>query len=119
VYSSKPDKLLVVVGYKAETIINIEISDLALVPTIIDEAMAAGATTIHRLSYTRSDMESYKESLISEACLDGLKKANAAAHALGVVLGAPISIEVYDAFTGREVAPVMALKAATGTLQTR
>jgi len=78
--------------------------------------MAAGATTIHRLSYTRSNMESYKESLISEACLDGLKKANAAAHALGVVLGAPVSIEVHDAFTGREVAPVMALKAATGNV---
>jgi len=112
VYSSKPDKQNVIVGYKAETTLTAEISDLPAVAGMIDAAMAAGSNAVRSLSYERADMESYKERLIRDACADAAKKASAAAGALGVRLGAPVTVDVQDSFAARESGALMMVKAA-------
>ncbi len=113
VYSSKPDKQNMIVGYAAETTLTAEISSLPMVAGMIDAAMAAGANAVRSVSYERADMESFKEQLIRDACLDAAKKASAAAGALGVRLGAPVSVDVQDSFTARESSALVMVKAAT------
>ncbi len=112
VYSSKPDKQNVIVGYRAETTLTAEISNLPSVASLVDAAMAAGSNAVRSISYERADMESFKERLIRDACADAARKARAAAEALGVKLGAPVTVDVQDSFAARESGALMMVKAA-------
>jgi len=96
VYSTRQDKQNLIIGYRAETTIKVEIADLSLVAALVDAAMNAGANAVRSLSYDRKDMQAFKAKLIQAACTDAKMKADAAAAALGVLLGAPISVDIQD-----------------------
>ncbi len=96
VYSTRQDKQNLIIGYRAETTISVEIADLSLVAALVDAAMNAGANAVRSLSYDRKDMQAFKAKLIQAACTDAKVKADAAAAALGVQLGAPISVDIQD-----------------------
>lgn len=113
VYSTRQDKQNLIIGYKAETAITVEISDLRALGGVVDTCIAAGANAIGSISYDRKDMESFKELLIRAACEDAAKKAKAAAEALGMRLGPPISIDVQDSFAERESSGMLMMKAST------
>lgn len=99
VYSTKQDIQNVVIGYRAETRINVEVSDLPSVAGLVDAAMSAGANAVRSLSFDRKDMQSFKTKLIEAACTDAKMKADAAAAALGVRIGAPVSVNIRDSFS--------------------
>lgn len=99
VYSSQQDKHNVIIGYKAETTISVEIADLPSVAALVDAAMSAGANAVRSLSYDRKDKQAFEAKLIQAACTDAKMKADAAATALGVRLGAPVSVDIEDPFS--------------------
>lgn len=113
VYSTKQDKQNVVIGYRAETRINVEVSDLPSVAGLVDAAMSAGANAVRSLSYDRKDMEAFKAQLIQAASADAKMKADAAAVALGVRVGAPVSVNIQDSFSARQTENVMMMKMAS------
>ena len=110
VYSTRQDKQNVIIGYKAETTLAVELSDLSAVAGMVDTAMNAGANAVRSLSYDRKDMQAFKSQLIQAACLDATMKAEAAASALGVELDAPISVDIQDSFLARETGNGMMAK---------
>lgn len=112
VYSTKQDKQNTIIGYRAETTLAVELSDLPSVAAVVDAAMAAGANAVRSLTYDRANMESYKEQLIRAACDDAAMKAGAAAGALGAKLGGPVSVDLQDSFAARDTANFMVMKAA-------
>ncbi len=112
VYSTRQDKQNVIIGYKAETTINMETADLSSVAALVDAAMAAGANAVRSISYERKDMQAFKAQLIQAACTDAKMKADAAAAALGARVGAPVSVDIQDSFSARQTANVMMMKAA-------
>ncbi len=113
VYSTKQDKQNVVIGYRAETRINVEVSDLPSVAGLVDAVMSAGANAVRSLSYDRKDMEAFKAQLIQAASADAKMKADAAAVALGVRVGAPVSVNIQDSFSARQTENVMMMKMAS------
>ena len=113
VYSTKQDIQNVVIGYRAETRINVEVSDLPSVAGLVDAAMSAGANAVRSLSYDRKDMEAFKAQLIQAASADAKMKADAAAVALGVRVGAPVSVNIQDSFSARQTENVMMMKMAS------
>jgi uncharacterized protein YggE len=112
VYSTRQDKQNVIIGYKAETTINMETADLSSVAALVDAAMAAGANAVRSISYERKDMQAFKAQLIQAACTDAKMKADAAAAALGARVGAPVSVDIQDSFSARQTANVMMMKTA-------
>lgn len=110
VYSTRQDKQNVIIGYKAETTLSVELSDLSAVAGMVDTAMNAGANAVRSLSYDRKDMQAFKSQLIQAACLDAKMKAEAATTALGVELDAPISVDVQDSFSARDAGNLMMAK---------
>ncbi len=111
VYSTRQDKQNLIIGYRAETTIKVEIEDLPSVAAFVDAAMSAGANAVRSLSYTRKDMQAFKTKLIQAACTDAKMKADAAAAALGVQLGAPISVDLQDSSSALGVG-ALTMKAA-------
>jgi len=121
VYSTKQDKQNVIIGYKAETTIQVEISDIPAVAGLVDLTMNAGANAVRSLNFDRKNMEAFKAQLIEAACKDAKAKAEAALRGLagdeseggaGLRLGAPISVEVQDSFSARNAGEAMMFKAA-------
>lgn len=113
VYSTRQDKQNVIIGYKAETTINVEIADLPSVAGLVDAAMSSGANAVRSISYDRKDMQAFKSQLIQAACLDAKMKADAAAAAFGARVGMPFSVDIQDSFSARETGNVMMMKAAS------
>lgn len=112
VYSTRQDKQNVIIGYRAETTINVEVADLSSVAGLVDAAMNAGANVVRSISYDRKDMQTFKVQLIQAACMDAKMKADAAAAAFGAQVGAPVSVDIQDSFSAREAGNVMMMKAA-------
>ncbi|HCX96901.1 MAG TPA: hypothetical protein DHU26_08030 [Spirochaetaceae bacterium] len=117
VYSTKQDKQNVIIGYKAETTIQVEISDIPAMAGLVDLTMNAGANAVRSLNFDRKNMEAFKAQLIEAACKDAQLKAQAALRGLagngaGLRLGAPISVDVQDSFSARNAGEAMMFKAA-------
>jgi len=58
-------------------------------------------------------MEAFKAQLIQAASADAKMKADAAAVALGVRVGAPVSVNIQDSFSARQTENVMMMKMAS------
>jgi hypothetical protein len=112
VYSTRQDKQNVIIGYKAETTIDVEVADLPSVAGLVDTAMSAGANAVRSISYDRKDMQALKTQLIQAACMDAKMKADAAATVFGARAGAPVSVDIQDSFSARETGNIMMMKAA-------
>ena len=117
VYSTKQDKQNIIIAYKAETTMQIEISDIPAVAGLVDLATNTGANAVRSLTFDRKNMEPFKTQLIEAACKDAQLKAKAALHGLtgtstSLSLGAPISVEVQDSFSPRNTSETMMFKAA-------
>jgi uncharacterized protein YggE len=99
VYSARQDKQNVIVGYRAETTINVEVENISSVAALVDASMSAGANEVLSLFYDRRDRQAFRDKLIQAACADAKLKAEAAAAALGVKVGAPVSVDIHDSFS--------------------
>ncbi len=115
VYSTEKDRENVIKGYRAETSISVEISDLESVAMIIDKAIAAGANVVRSVSYDRRDLEAFKAQLIKSACLEAGSKAEVGASALGLRLGAPIRVSIQDRFSALDTGNMVMKAAAFGS----
>jgi uncharacterized protein len=76
-----------IVGYMAQNVVSITVSDLTLVGPAIDAGFNAGANQLEGVQFgLRDDLPSRQEAL-KQAVLDGRKKAEVIAEALNVNLG--------------------------------
>ena len=115
VYSTETGKENYIEGYKAETSISVEISDLESLAMIIDKAIAAGANVVRSVSYDRRDLEAFKAQLIKSACLEASSKAEVGASALGLRLGAPIRVSIQDRFSALDTGNMVMKATAFGS----
>jgi len=114
-YSNEKGKEHIIEGYKAETSIAVEISDLSSVAMIIDKAIEAGANIVRSVYYDRRDLEAFKAQLIKSACIEASSKAEIAASALGFKLGAPIRVSVQDRFSAPDTGNMIMKASAFGS----
>jgi uncharacterized protein YggE len=70
------------VGYRSSNTITITIDQLDLTSTVLDAALAAGANTVHSISFTLKSDGPAKERALRLAVLDAANKARVAAEAL-------------------------------------
>jgi hypothetical protein len=82
-----------VVGYQASNSVSVRLNDLAKVGTVIDRAIAAGATNVDSLQLTVRDESAARQEALRGAVADAAGKASAIAAALGSELGAVIEVQ--------------------------
>ena len=70
------------VGYRSSNTITITIDKLDLTSSVLDAALAAGANTVHSISFTLKSDGPAKERALRLAVLDAANKARVAAEAL-------------------------------------
>ena len=70
------------VGYRSSNTITITIDQLDLTSSVLDAALAAGANTVHSISFTLKSDGPAKERALRLAVLDAANKARVAAEAL-------------------------------------
>ncbi|HVS16385.1 MAG TPA: SIMPL domain-containing protein [Thermoanaerobaculia bacterium] len=82
-----------VVGYRAGNSVSVRLADLAKVGTVIDRAIAAGATNVDSLELTVRDEGAAREQALRRAVTDAAGKAAAIADGLGAALGAVVEVQ--------------------------
>jgi uncharacterized protein YggE len=83
-------------GYTVQNLVEVRTTNVAGLGTLIDDAVAAGATRIYGISFESSDMEALKSQARDQAMANAQDKAQQLARNAGVGLGRPISIEESD-----------------------
>jgi uncharacterized protein YggE len=79
-------------GYLARNTIQVRLSDLARIGTVIDAALGAGATRIEGIAYQTTKADSARPVALAQAAEHAHAEASALTQALGVKLGPVISI---------------------------
>jgi uncharacterized protein YggE len=109
-------------GYTVQNLVEVRTTNVAGLGSLIDDAVAAGATRIYGISFESSDMEALKSQARDQAMANAQAKAQQLAKNANVGLGRPISIEESD--TGgvtpiqvRTAAPAGAAAAPTTPIQ--
>lgn len=105
-------------GYTVSNQVEVRTTNVAGLGTLVDDAVAAGATRIFGISFEASDVESLKNQARDQAMANAAAKAQQLARGAGVALGRPVVIEESD--TGgvnpiQAVAPRAAAAPATTT----
>ncbi|HYB91639.1 MAG TPA: SIMPL domain-containing protein [Candidatus Binataceae bacterium] len=75
-----------IVGYKAENSITVETADMAILGSLIDSAVAAGANRVNYVNFSLKDDTKARSEAIAKASRDATAQAQALAAALGVRL---------------------------------
>ncbi|ESQ79749.1 SIMPL domain-containing protein [Asticcacaulis sp. YBE204] len=75
-------------GYEANLSIEVEVRDLSVLERVYALALAASPTQVSRLNFRLEADNAVKTTLLSEAGRDALERAQGAAQALGVEVGA-------------------------------
>ena len=81
-----------IIGYQVRNQITVTLDDPQRAGSIIDTALRAGANEVQNISYFLHDNNSVQAMALSQACINANKKANAIARALGIKIGAVISV---------------------------
>jgi uncharacterized protein YggE len=89
-YSS--DKGPRVTGYQAANSVSVTVRDLASAGTLIDAALAAGATSLDGLDFRVADPSAAEDEARKDAMADAKRRAQTIAGAAGVKLGAVVSV---------------------------
>lgn len=106
-------------GYQVQNIVSARDTNVQNLGTLVDHAVAAGATRIMGIQFQASDPSSLKAQARDAAMKDAQAKGQQLATDAGVSLGAPVLVEESD--TGgvtpisRQAAPAAALGAAPTT----
>jgi len=82
-----------IIGYQVRNQITVTLNDTKSAGSIIDTALKAGANEVQNISYFLSDRSSVEAAALNQACVNANKKANAIARALGIKIGAIISVK--------------------------
>ncbi len=102
---SGEEKAPEIIGYQVRNQITVTLNDTKNAGSIIDTALKAGANEVQNISYFLSDSSSVQAMALSQACINANKKANAIARALGLKIGAIISVKESSPTT--EIYPVV------------
>ncbi len=86
--------------YRAENMIRIVVRDVDQVQEIIDVALEAGATNLYGLNFGLEDPAGLEQEARLDAIADARDRAEKLAEALGLELGAPISVSESPGFEG-------------------
>lgn len=92
-YEKSPAEL---VGYTMRSTLQVTVRDIEAVGAVITDAIAAGATSTHGLSFTVSDSSGAYQDALRAAVADAAGKAEAMADAMGLELN-PIPLSVSEA----------------------
>ncbi len=101
----------VISGYSAVNTVEVTIDDLSEIGKLIDVAVQSGANQIQRLEFTLKDEKPARADALRQASLEARSNAEAMAAALGLKLGAIVSLEQGAAENNRPV-PIMAARTA-------
>ncbi len=102
-----------VTGYQAANSVSVTVRDLALAGTLIDAALAAGATSLDGLDFRVADPSAAEDEARRDAMADARRRAQTIAQAAGATLGAVVGVnEVGGGSPGPFPAPrMLAMKA--------
>jgi uncharacterized protein YggE len=81
-----------VTGYQAANSVSVTVRDLALAGTLIDAALAAGATSLDGLDFRVADSSAAEDEARKDAMADAKRRATTLAGAAGVKLGAVVGV---------------------------
>lgn len=81
-----------IVAYRATSIVQVTIDELANVGSIVDAGITAGSNEIRDISFQLADDLPYRITALERAVEAAQQKARAAANALGVRLGGPVEV---------------------------
>lgn len=101
-----------ITGYQVRNQITITSGDMQGIGQIVDTALKAGANEVQNISYSLKDYSSVQATALSQACTNANIKANAIARALGIKLGAIVSVK--EGSTPAEVYPIYVGATRTG-----
>ncbi len=86
-------KTAVLKDYKATNLVTVKVRDVSKVGPVLDAVAANGATRIQGISFSVSDPAAATTQGRDAAMKDAMAKADQLAKAVGVTVGAPVSIE--------------------------
>lgn len=102
-----------IIGYQVRNQITVTLDDPQRAGSIIDTALRAGANEVQNISYFLHDNNSVQAMALSQACINANKKANAIARALGIKIGAVISVRESSPTT--EIYPLRTFDSVTAS----
>jgi uncharacterized protein YggE len=109
-YQYPRDGKPVIVGYNAVNTVGVTIGDLSEVGKVIDVAVQGGANQIQRLEFTLQDEKPARAEALRLATIEARSNAEAMAAALGLKIGAVLSLDQGAAESGRPPVPLMAVR---------
>jgi uncharacterized protein len=83
-------------GYEVQNMVEVRTTNVGGLGSLVDDAVAAGATRIFGINFEASDMESLKNQARDQAMANAASKAQQMARNANVTLGRPITIEESD-----------------------
>ena len=101
-----------ITGYQVRNQITVTTDDLQSIGRIIDTALKAGANEVQNVAYSLNDYNSVQATALTLACTNANIKANAIARALGIKVGAVLSVK--EGSTPAEMYPVYIGTAGAG-----
>ena len=81
-----------VYGYRVRRSVTVTVRDLDAFDTLLRDAVAAGANTVHGVDFQTTELRRYRDQARAEAVAAAREKAEALAAGLGQSVGAPLSI---------------------------
>ncbi len=105
-----------IVGYTVRNNVQVTVRDITKVGQIIDIAADKGVNISNSISFGLSDYEKYYNEALKKAVESGSRKAKTIADALGIKLGAPVSVSESGSYvpTYRVYESAAAMKSADG-----
>ncbi|MDQ6672691.1 MAG: SIMPL domain-containing protein [Chloroflexota bacterium] len=83
-------------GYQVQNLVEVKSNNVGSLGSLIDDAVASGATRVYGIRFEASDMSALKSQARDQAMQDARAQADQLARDAGVTLGRTISIEVSD-----------------------
>jgi hypothetical protein len=84
-----------ITGYRVTNEVSIESSDIAGLGPLIDNVVAVGSNQIQQLSFSSSELQSYKDQALKQAISNGMAQANMMAEVAGLQVSRIIEISTY------------------------
>jgi uncharacterized protein YggE len=100
-YTYRQNEPPLIQGYQARNSVNVTLSDLTRVGTVVDAATSAGANNVDGISFTLRHDKTARDQSLAEATREALRKAQIMAQALGGRVAR--IIEVQEASANRPV----------------
>jgi uncharacterized protein YggE len=100
-YTYRQNEPPLIQGYQARNSVNVTLSDLTRVGTVVDAATSAGANNIDGISFTLRQDKTARDQSLADATREALRKAQIMAQALGGRVAR--IIEVQEASANRPV----------------